>query len=215
MEKLEDVLKDFNFYNDFFYDSALEEELIKKISEKGLSFSFGATKFVFYSDDSDYVVKIPYNATVECCEIINFTGATGDYNDEAWDYCAQEVKIYEQAEADGMSYAFAKIKWVMDVDDWPIYTQEKCYGIHQMPQNLFSEVESSKEKVIKTCKDKDLDFLDARWTTAFYNCYGEDALIDLLGYIEDMDISDLHHNNLGFTKVGNKPVIIDYGGYRE
>lgn len=48
------------------------------------------------------------------------------------------------------------------------------------------------------------------WLMRVLECYGVSAVDDLVRYIEDSELNDLHSGNLGFFE--GRPVILDYAG---
>ena len=71
------------------------------------------------------------------------------------------------------------------------------------------------EKIAKTLRSKyeiDYSFCEGDGLLAFINCYGEERTEDLVLFLEEYRIEDLHNGNIGYDLYGNVK-IIDYSGW--
>lgn len=193
----------------------------------------GASKVVLVFTNSDYVVKIPFKG--EFCESDNydcenscdrdcscsrcsrgsvvenyyeFTGARIGENEYGWDYCASEQFFYEKAVVAGVEEFFIKTIFIGEFDGHPIYLQEKVkvYGYDSQTKSS----EQSKEIFMKKFRYSEIQNEDFGGLLIEY--YGEDRVNQLVEFLSEVGISDLHSGNVGIC--ANRPVLFDYSGYR-
>lgn len=189
----------------------------------------GASKVVLVFTNSDYVVKIPFkgdcdnydcenscdrdcscsqcsrrNAVENCDE---FTSARIGENEYGWDYCAAEQFFYEKAVVAGVEEFFIKTIFIGEFDGHPIYLQEKVevYGYNSQTKSS----EQSKEIFIKKFRYSEIQNEDFGGLLIEY--YGEDRVNQLVEFLSEVGISDLHSSNVGIR--ANRPVLFDYSGY--
>ena len=193
----------------------------------------GASKVVLVFTNSDYVVKIPFKG--EFCEYddydcenscnrdcscsrcsrgsvvenyYEFTGARIGESEYSWDYCAAEQFFYEKAVVAGVEEFFIKTIFIGEFDGHPIYLQEKVevYGYNSQTKSS----EQSKEIFIEKFRDSEIQ--NANFGGLLIECYGEDRINQLVEFLSEVGISDLHSSNVGIC--ANRPVLFDYSGYR-
>ena len=192
----------------------------------------GASKVVLVFTNSDYVVKIPFKgefcecdyydcenscsrdcscsrcsrrSIVETCD--EFTGARIGESEYSWDYCAAEQFFYEKAVVAGVEEFFIKTIFIGEFDGHPIYLQEKVevYGYNSQTKSS----EQSKEIFIKKFSYSEIQNEDFGGLLIEY--YGEDRVNQLVEFLSEVGISDLHSSNVGIR--ANRPVLFDYSGY--
>ncbi len=187
----------------------------------------GISKAVIIIPNSEYVVKIPFNGAFDRPSVYN--EKTKDYeegeereffpfeqaddlesDEEAWDYCANELLKYENAVAAGFGEFFPETRYYREKDGFPLYLQEKCStfpSCSKKPSEQAREKSRTNNKL--RCK------ANSEWIAAAVDWYGEERVEQFVQYINDTGIdTDLHDGNLGFGSKGN-PVILDFSGYRE
>lgn len=192
--------------HDFFYDS-------------------GATKGVIIPKDQNYVIKIPFHGSFEeeydendeWTEIFYpFCGANSYLSCQDWDYCLKEVEIYEKAIEAGVEEAFAQTLFYDEIKNYPIYTQEKITNTYNEKYHWNRKPEEDQEKTLKTAelaKTIGIKNFNFTWLSDVMDYFGENFVIKLLKFIQQEEIHDLHGDNLGY--IYDRPVILDYAGYRE
>ena len=184
----------------------------------------GASKFVLIPYDEDYVIKIPYTgALTESC---SYTLANGNHIHEEsqyydflnandtylhyWDYCYTEVMRYRIALNHGFARFFAKTKYIGDVNNFPIYVQQKVDSAAS-DEMYFSKEE--RDITSQSCKNSGVECFDPNWLTAVRKWYGDNEMIRFLQFIESQEWDDdLHHRNVGYMDSG-KPMILDYSSF--
>lgn len=179
--------------NEYNWDGRIPEDLCMDC---------GMTKMVLSCPEWDYVIKIPFICDTSLGAEI--------------DYCEVEAMNYELAEKFGLEHHFAACKRLpayhfcsVDYDgdfaviDIPLYMME------------FAEVdEIATEDLCSDCYICDsADFSDDQKDAAriFSNYYTDSEVEDLVAFIDDNGINDIHGLNVGY--IGGFPVLIDYSGY--
>ena len=190
----------------------------------------GASKVVLIFTNSDYVVKIPfkgdfceyddydYDCDRDCScsqcsresvvgDCDEFTGARIGESEYSWDYCAAEQFFYEKAVVAGVEEFFIKTISIGEFDGHPIYLQEKV-EVHSYNSQTKSS-EQSKEIFMKKFRYSEIQ--DEDFGGLLIEYYGEDRVNQLVEFLSEVGISDLHSSNVGIR--ANRPVLFDYSGY--
>lgn len=171
-----------------------------------LNWSKGASRFVFWENDSPYVFKWQY--------IIDDI-----------DYCASEAYIYQKAAEYGIGACFAWTAKVCDYGGAAIYAMEKCkvdsiklsddsYDFHWKLacDNLGYDPDNLTDEQAEDVGDEMYDYND---TDGLIDFAGEfwDAIIieDLRDFVEEYGLCDLHSGNWGY--LDGRLVLTDYAGY--
>lgn len=180
--------------------------ILGKAAEKlDAKIASGATKAVLVLDNM--AIKIPLNLNDDASDV--FTNANCS---NGWDYCEAELNILKNAEVCGVGMCFAYQELIGDIHGYPVYAQEKCViwgNVHEY-EDYSEEKRSSTEKYVRNMGHY---CFNECWLSDFLDYYGSEMLEKFLDFIQGQDITDLHGGNLGY--VGNRPVIVDYGGYHE
>lgn len=149
-----------------------------------------------------------------------------DQLQDEWNYCEVESILYKEAVRSKVSNFFAKTECIGYVNDYPIYIQERgreYEGESEYSYQTFEEEDTTrlelKEIVKSYCEENHIHSfektiyydLPTYWTIDFYLYYGVKELRNLLDFIRDFDISDLHDGNVGY--INHIPVIIDYSSF--
>lgn len=243
---IKSILKDIPFDNEDFtkvmneHNSDEVFDILKR--NRGFRFGTGATKLVVIPRRSKYVIKIPCRASLEyngCWDEDDYYYESGDYNELAWaeypisggsgwDYCKTEAELYELAKERGLDKFFAETKFVGYVRGWPIYLQQKCmiYGEECYNNYPGKNYKRHTNEQIKTAKEKShvlkqnvFNMFPDVWAVDLVNNYSKDEIDNLLDFIQEYNINDLHSNNIGYIyNINNRfnhPVITDYSSYNE
>lgn len=205
-------------------DAKIRDHLPEEM-EKDCRYDDGATKFVIIPRDADFVIKVPYS----CEENEDWYDYDGDDDEDncfnqyrefensgygdGWDYCEAEVAVYEEAKAEGIEQFFVETSLVGYANYYPIYMQKKVEMFSWGCHNSAEENHRKSTKAIKHCESKGLRCFQSIWIGEFLDCYGAEAFDKLYWFLRDRSIMDLHSGNLGYYN--GKPVIVDYGDYRD
>lgn len=182
----------------------------------------GVSKIVIsYSNLPYYVIKIPFKGYYD-----NYSDGTKYFTEASyekpykninnWDYCETEARCYDHAEKYyHLEDMFAKTEYLGKVEDTPIYISEKITTL--MFDARVRNSSRRTEKIAKSLREKyeiDYGFCEGDGLLAFINCYGEKRTEDLVAFLEDYDINDLHDGNIGYDIYGNVK-IIDYSNWND
>ena len=175
-------------------------------------FRIGATKFVLYPREGDYVVKIPFTH-----DSYNYNGEVIPFEraqePNGWDYCKAETIYFENAIVDGVDFAFLKTECIGFTGDWhPIYVQPQAEMLAERRSSHPKDWKSTAHAAQYCCENHHRCF-DEYWIADFIECYDEQTLETLYDFLDAFAITDLHEGNLGYYE--GKPVIVDYAGYWE
>ena len=178
----------------------------------------GASKVVLSFMDTDFVIKIPFNGTLDAvydddtddfCDynFVPFYGRDGD-----WDYCNTEVERFQAALDEKVDECFIETVYIGSVNNYPIYVQElvDMYDSREFTYETSNKADDL-EKTSSLCKSNHFNCFHTNWLTDARKYYGEEFLIKLLKFVKDYDIRDLHGGNLGYSC--GRPVIVDYASY--
>lgn len=183
----------------------------------------GATKLVLWFDEiPDYVVKIPFygrihhemddNGCWEEIESYSYHGAdmaTIFRDVPCDDYCAVESRVYEEAFNMDMAQFFAQTFFLMEKFGVAFYLSRK------IDNTLWSShFNVSDGSLVRASRMSYTGFSESHIVACFIECYGEKDTQTLVEFVEAVNITDLHDDNVGITADG-KVVIIDYSGYNE
>ena len=180
----------------------------------------GVSKIVIsYNDIPNYVIKVPFKGRYNDCydETELFTDASYDKpytNINTWDYCEAEANCYYDAkEYYDLGDMFAKTEYLGKIEDIPVYISEKITTLVSDTRVINSSEHT--EKIAESLRDKyeiDWEFREGSGLSAFIDCYGEKRTEELVSFLEEYDVSDLHDGNIGYDLYGNVK-IIDYSGW--
>lgn len=141
----------------------------------------------------------------------DFEGASAQKTN--WDYCAAEAEFYDMARDNQIAFAFAKTEFLGFCGDHPIYIQEKCSMFYEDSSSRDYDKRTEKDYETVTSLEKALDFFefDADWTLDFLIYWGEECFKQLVKFIKNMEIRDLHNGNIGYRN--GAPVVVDYSSF--
>lgn len=200
-------------------------ELLADLDDDTIDWNSGASKMVIIPKNENYVVKIPFNGYYNSIydedengeekyiddEFIEFSKA-GDEN--GWDYCEVEAKLYEEAEDRNLEQCFAKTEWIGDAHGYPIYKQEKAEIFGMMEDDSIKrrsdeEKNSAKKQLAK--EGVNIYHICIDWVLDFIEYYGKEMLYKFMDFLTDFHIGDLHSDNIGY--INGRPVLVDYSGF--
>lgn len=224
INELTPILKTITVPAEDFYDDSDATLSFKKRTKKRLRFyhvkiKSGLTKIVIIFPDRDYVIKIPFNKYLDWEDDSStayvMSGATGDNTDGVWDYCAQEVYIYNLAKLYHLEKAFPETIYLGKWNNYPIYLQEKCSPINDidLDPSTEEEINDLSYEVSNLMQINDFPYIYLNWICMYYLTYGKLDTVQLLKFIKFYGIDDLHTGNIGFSSLDDRPVLIDFSGF--
>jgi hypothetical protein len=189
----------------------------------------GASKLAIVPDSGNslnVVVKVPFNG----CYVVD-EESVDDWEDMdniqentyfkeyegagygcSWDYCHAELKIFEEAVEDGFGDFFAAIEHYSDTRfGHPVYIQEKVRTFDEFVWG--NEDEEPSNASLAKARDQWALGINTVWLAFAYDYYGEQKVNAFIEYAEDIQLSDLHDQNIGFSVADGRPVILDYSGF--
>ena len=195
-----------DLYEEVFYDEVVHP--FKQKYKKPFTHNAGATKGVLIFKELGFVIKIPFNFNGDG---EHFCGA--DDSGPGWNYCEVEEIKYEKAQIFGVKDCFAGTYEVGKIGEHPVYIQEYA--------EMFSEggSPSPKEKTreelerIEDMCDGMAECFNNIWLSDALDFFGEKQFYNLLNFIDDYNISDLHDANIGY--IGMRPVLVDYSSFND
>ena len=212
-------------FNDLFNDECNDDdcfcynvyEPFKEKYKGEVSYATGATKGVLIFPDLNFVIKIPFkygdehNSYDECDDNYYSDMYCGADCPNGWDYCEVETIKYENAEEYDVQDCFAKTELLGTIKDYPIYKQELATIYTNADSSTSSHTKEDEEKVEKYCDQHRYDCFNTDWLSDAYVYFGEEKFYNLMAYIQDYNIEDLHSHNIGY--IGMRPVLVDYSSF--
>ncbi len=160
----------------------------KMADSKEVELTNGATKGVFIFPDNDYVFKIELDT----------------------DSCKREEEIYVEAEEAGLERFFAKTVLYDVINGVEIYAQPKLIT-PPIGKDETVDLSPAASELLGYCDDWN-GLCENTLFEEFYITYDVSLLEQLITFINNNNINDLHSCNIGYT-AEKEPVFIDYGGY--
>lgn len=194
-------------------DDNFEDKILSNLPEDfSYRFFFGASKLCIIPNGADYVIKIPFNSSwcasdEEYCE---FQSGTSD-NRFYWDYCLAEVLYYKEARKNAINRVFCKARLLGQVDDYPIYVQERAETYFNLHGEMTSDARTPRTR--EYCHKKGFSCFNPIWIADALEYYGEKKFNKIMSFIKSSQIGDLHDDNIGY--IGPRPVLIDYSDFCE
>lgn len=175
-----------------------------------IPYASGATKGVLIFEKLKCVIKIPFRYDSNC-DGDQFIGADCD---NGWDYCEAEANLYSSAEDEKVEQCFAGTEFIGCVNDYPIYKQELATIYSSSDTSTTStHTKEDEETVESICDTSNYNCFNTYWLGDAFVYYGEKVFYQLMNFLRDYDIRDLHNGNIGY--IGMKPVLVDYSGFNE
>lgn len=191
---------------------------------ENFSIDNGVSKAVIIPDNSNFVIKIPFNG-IKYYEWDEETDEGEDsfeffhYADapDSSDYCWDELIKIEDARKAGFGNLFPETAFVKEHNNTRFYIQEKVRTYNQACRcgGTPAISENSRDKA------KGMDYhyspCSIEWRAAVIEFYGEEFWKDFVNW-DDMSCTgiliDMHSNNYGYT-IDGRPIILDASGFRE
>lgn len=220
---------------EYNFDSYVANPLTAALENKYvINTAYGATKGVIIplDDEINIVVKIPFYGEGEDETFNEETGEyeidedifyeyCGAYFESAdtyinfdGNYCALEEYIYNYCAAKGLAGCLAKTEKVFEINNIPIYIQEKAITFSEMSDDEYKRRSSSHSDEEKQYVEDNITYeVNSIWLCDAIEYTGEQIIKTLMQLLENIDCSsDLRNCNIGY--IGERPVLIDYCGYR-
>lgn len=208
--------EDYDWTDDYFY------ELFYGIP---FEYEYGATKVVFAPRElDDWVIKVPIFGVRYCpegeadnssCEI-EYTNANNYCPVPGNNYCAAEEYITTQllSENEEFKKYFISTEYLTTINNVPVYISEKISGDYY---DSGSPTQDSLKKAKQVYNERSSS---DDWATRLYpetlayfiDSYGQPQTEQLLDFLNEYHICDLHHGNLGFD-ANERIKIIDCAGF--
>lgn len=178
----------------------------------------GISKFVLLFDKE--VVKIPFNGSFD--ELYDENGNIYDtvfeefYGAEDGDYCKRELTVYNEAVIQGVEQFFAKTWFIgYTANHTPIYGAEKVKPFYDSGARKKSKPsQDSIQAAFFKKEEENINWIDNDWLARAIDWYGSEAVNNFISFVEEMEINDLHTENIGF-KADGAPVVFDYSSFNE
>lgn len=167
-------------------DTAAEEEVISEASSRGLRRFFVPT----------YFIKLP-------------TSLPAVYLEAVWSYSGSSSATWSESEARDQELDYLEVQPRIRVYQEPPYVNQ------QYDDECWAEVVWGEDC---NCEPVDPDIADrlrrfipyADFAARLYQYYPNKLIEELVLFMEEFGISDLHGTNLGFMKEDGRPVILDW-----
>ena len=217
-EKVFNFVPSIPFNEEGYFTEEDVDYLISDIMVNDFNYETGATKCVIIPEDTDFVIKIPFNAMVSSCDDCEYDPLNCNCSQcpnrsfKHNNYCALEEELYNTIKNKYNQFIdfFLPVEKVCEVDDYPIYTQKKA---EIFENKVYPTSENSKEKV-KSCKG--LVSAPVEWLAKCLEDMNNDLDMynDFLDMLIALDINaDLHRGNVGYYN--GHAVLIDYAGFKD
>ena len=214
--------------NDDYYQ--VDEICNKVLYENNMQdfyYSVGASKVVFVSERNDYVLKIPFSGYWHYIEEVNedglydgrdeFVSYQNSRSESCWNYCETEEEVYTDAVKFGVAHFFAATElYGYTPTKYPVYIQPRVISYFNY-ENNHSRERTEEELTYATNilqGSRRRIGLSTEWIADAIVAFGEESVLNLISFIDFIDITDLHRSNYGYTLDG-KPIIFDYAGWHE
>lgn len=161
---------------------------------EGTSFCCGATKVAIIDERlGDWILKVGFRRETNKNYVKHETG---------FDFCEVEAENYVKARAAGLEDYFAQMFLCEEYNGIKFYFQERV---------KIDEDELDHQASESTGYDSAFDDLDD--DDRIYAIFGDtEEIQELIEFLDDEGINDLHSANWGWTKDGNV-VALDYSGF--
>lgn len=138
-----------------------------------------------------------------------YTGAR--HTSDCSNYCETEFFFSVSAIEEGLDEVFLPVEYVGCFYGFPVYAQRRVSN-----QSSFIEVsQNSKARYRELMHMQEYECLDVIGSTlggALIEGYGEEKMLDILRFICNHEINDLHGGN--YARIDGKVVFFDYSGFR-
>ena len=208
LKEILDALGDAEFCS--LNDNCFYEQVIQPFKENykhTFSYETGATKGVLIFPDLDFVIKIPFTYNSDDDELCG-----ADDSGPGWNYCEVEEIKCQKAKIFGVEGCFAETILVGEICNYPIYAQEKATVFTQGGSPSPKKSDEEYDRIEDMC-DGMAECFNRVWLSDAFDYFGEKTFYELLSFIDEYDISDLHDANIGY--IGMRPVLVDYSSFND
>lgn len=168
----------------------------------GAHLSHGETRWCFWFDDCDMVIKIP-----------RFDHGRN------FDYCMRELHNYEKARAYNVERILLPIEYIGEYGSVSVYLQPRFTYSHDDMSARDSRVLREKlnniprrSKVLSSSLNNLYSWVDREWYARVLQLYGKKFLASFEKFSVEAKLNDLHNGNIGWRN--GRPIILDYAGYQ-
>lgn len=215
-EQLLDIFKNCDFTGYINEDTIGTNILSKLPINFSYHYEYGATKLCIMPDNSNFVIKIPFNSAWydPTQEYIDYESA--GYNEHEADYCFTEVVYYKHAKQMKIHKMFCKTQLLGLINNYPIYIQQKATPMCQRDdkRNEDGYYEDARSPYsIDYCELHDFECFNSVWVADAIEYYGKAKFNRLIEFIKEHSIEDLHSGNIGY--INERPVLFDFSDYKE
>ena len=207
-----------NFNPEHFTEEDVEDFVYELSKKEDFNYAYGATKCVIIPNETDYVIKIPFDGYIDFDEDghQDFYWFYNGGGEEGWDYCWLEKEYYNEIIEDSEFKDFFLIPEYVytNITPWPIYIQKKAALCEDEKEGKvrYSSIDSL-YKVRTESKVTRCNLPDTWRAVALENLNGDIEKLDRFLTFLQNNFSDLHHGNIGY--IDNHAVIVDFGGFYE
>ena len=169
--------------------------------QTGAQFFHGETRWCFWFDDCDMVIKIP-----------RFDGGRD------FDYCARELHNYEKACVYHVERILLPIEYIGEYGAVSVYLQPRFTYAHDdmgigKRNALRKKLNNipNRSKALYRSLSNLYDWVDREWYARVLQLYGKKFLFSFEKFSKEVKLNDLHNGNIGWRN--GRPIILDYAGY--
>ena len=167
----------------------------------GAHLAHGETRWCFWFDDCDMVIKIP-----------RFD------NGRDFDYCQRELHNYEKARIYRVERILLPIEYIGEYGAVRVYLQPRfTYSHDDMSDGKHNTLRKklnnipNRSKVLARSLNNLYSWVDREWYARVLQLYGKKFLASFEKFSRDARLNDLHDGNIGWRN--GRPIILDYAGY--
>ena len=167
----------------------------------GAHLAHGETRWCFWFDDCDMVIKIP-----------RFD------NGRDFDYCQRELHNYEKARIYRVERILLPIDYIGEYGAVRVYLQPRfTYSHDDMSDGKHNTLRKklnnipNRSKVLARSLNNLYSWVDREWYARVLQLYGKKFLASFEKFSRDARLNDLHDGNIGWRN--GRPIILDYAGY--
>lgn len=179
-------------------------------------YDHGVSQLAFIIEETNEVIKVGFDGMIE--EWDEWNEDEGDY---IWheeyspfdiDYCSKAYEIYNLASEAGLENLFAKMDILgVNFNNQTIWTQTYVTSISDGGKSSTKPSKNSLDKAKEISQKIHVPF-QSEWCAAVIENYGIEIFNQLLSFINEQNICDLHTGNYGYTREG-LPCILDYSSW--
>lgn len=197
----------------------------------------GVTRIVFIPSDKDYVIKMSITGTYDYKDMSDMYDEEGNYNEyyslfpseqlvmyrhitEECNLMEEENVLYEDAGAALQEFLLPNV-YVGEWNGMSVYIQKKIFVSSLAVQTVKIDLPSNCtpfSKIVDELRDITSSFpsidIPSEFLYDMLKLTGDELTFKACSELAHLGISDLHRNNVGYTK-DKKCYIFDYAGYVE